>query len=184
MREETEMRDKHMAEEYLDSLKKTANRKKRELQKEKENLERQIRENKRQSDQIKPDKNANYDLFTPRSAKPDQKEKKKQLAKEMEALAKRQEELEQQISDNRRNIADIRELELKFREVRSAEERAQQKENDKVEDEEKIDLQNILRRIELCYKLIDIDPVRCKLEMSEVMEYIQNQMEVYSDGEL
>ena len=38
-------------------------------------------------------------------------------------------------------------------------------------------MKNILNRVELCSRLIDIDPVRCRLELSSVMKILTDLIE-------
>ena len=38
-------------------------------------------------------------------------------------------------------------------------------------------MKNILNRVELCSRLIDIDPVRCRLELSSIMKILTDLIE-------
>lgn len=166
-----------MAEEYLNSLKENIYQKKKHLQKEKKKLEKQQLEMEQMIEQSKVEEEAGFDLFTPRSVKQDQKEKRKKLEKEIEELLRQKEKLNQQIAENNKDIESVREIEQKFHKMEKEERKtiAVETEQKDTEENEKecYNWEQILHRMELCYRLIDIDPVRCKLEMSGVMEQIQ-----------
>lgn len=166
-----------MAEEYLNSLKENIYQKKKHLQKEKKKLEKQQQEIEQLLEQSKAEEEAGYDLFTPRSVKQDLKEQRKNLEEQKEEVLRQKEQLNQQITENNKDIESVREIEQKFHEIENEEKKTitveTGKKNTEENEKECYSLEQILHRMELCYRLIDLDPVRCKLEMSGVMEQIQ-----------
>ena len=109
-------------------------------------------------------------------------EKKKRLQIEKKKLEKQHQKIEQLLElskaeENNKDIESVREIEQKFHEIEKEERKTIAVETEQKDTEEnKKECHNweqILHRMELCYRLIDLDPVRCKLEMNGVMEQIQ-----------
>lgn len=166
-----------MAEEYLNSLKENIYEKKKRLQIEKKKLEKQHQKIEQLLELSKEEEEAGYDLFTPRSVKQNLKEKRKKLEEQKEELIRQKDKLKQQITENNKDIESVREIEQKFHEIEKKERKTIAVETEQKDTEENkkecYNWEQILHRMELCYRLIDLDPVRCKLEMNGVMEQIQ-----------
>ena len=166
-----------MAEEYLNSLKENIYEKKKHLQIEKKKIEKQQQKIEQLLELSKAEEEAGYDLFTPRSVKQNLKENRKKLDEQKDELIRQKDKLNQQITENNKDIESVREIEEKFHEIEKEERKTIAVETEQKETEENTkecyNWEHILHRMELCYRLIDLDPVRCKLEMNGVMEQIQ-----------
>ena len=171
-----------MKDEYVDHLKTEFGTKKKKIEEEKCKLEKAIRENEQRMEQFQPEKVTGYDLFTPRSVRLEEKKKIQELKEEKENLVEQEKYLNQQLEENERNVVCIQKVEQKFRIMEKDEENREQRDNEEKQNKEV--LEKILRKVELCYRLIDIDQNRCKLEMTGVMEQLQSEIRTTIEPEI
>lgn len=172
-----------MISEYLKKFQSELMENKDEIHKSVQKLELQIKENKAFIKLLKEENDSNYESFSPRDVNPKGKEQIRQLEDQQKLLkeeldAKKKEyvsctaklnelneaisELEQKINDSDSNISDDI-FRLKLLETQENE---RQRISRELHDSTVQNLTSLVHKTELCSKLIDMDKVRCKLELN------------------
>ena len=114
-----------------------------------------------------------YEAFTPRSVIPNNKKKIDELLEEQKKIKDKIQKL------NNRYF----ELESKLNEVKDIIQEAEKENEQEQINKNKLNslptekLRYLLHKTELCYRLIEIDPIRCKLELSSVLKMINDIMD-------
>ena len=172
-----------MISEYLKKFQSELMSNKEEIHKSVEALELQIKENKACIKLLKEENDSNYESFSPRDVNPKGREQIQHLEDQQKLLqeqldtrkkeyvsciAKLDElneaiaELEQKINDSDSDISDDI-LRLKLLETQENE---RQRISRELHDSTVQNLTSLVHKTELCSKLIDMDKVRCKLELN------------------
>lgn len=172
-----------MISEYLKKFQSELITNKEEIHKSIQTLELQIKENKAFIKLLKEENDSNYESFSPRDINPKGREQIQHLEEQQELLqeqldTKKKEyasciaklnelneviaELEQKINDSDSDISDDI-FRLKLLETQENE---RQRISRELHDSTVQNLTSLVHKTELCSKLIDMDKVRCKLELN------------------
>jgi two-component system sensor histidine kinase DegS len=155
-----------MISEYLKKFQSELMSNKEEIHKSVEALELQIKENKAFIKLLKEENDSNYESFSPRDVNPKGREQIQHLEDQQKLLQEQLNEaiaeLEQKINDSDSDISDDI-LRLKLLETQENE---RQRISRELHDSTVQNLTSLVHKTELCSKLIDMDKVRCKLELN------------------
>lgn len=176
-----------MVIEYLQQIKDSYFEQKHALEKQLNLLEIQLKENTGMIKMLEETNDSCYELFTPRNVNSKNKAKINELMEEQKSINESIENLKNSIKEYSSKIEQLDQIvEEENREIEIVQEytKAMTQQNIVSEDEKEssednlIDsMMNILNRVELCSQLIDIDPVRCRLELSSVMKILTDLIE-------
>lgn len=182
-----------MTREYLEKIQSGLVEKKIELEKESINLENAIKENTKFIQLLDETNDPNYESFTPRTVNVRNKEKIQELKDQIKEFSEKKKELSFRIEENQMQLDECRAI-IKYEKDRDSlnEEKAEESNADyklkyleaqeverqriarELHDSTVQDLTGMLHKIELSRKVMDVDPQRCKLELSNVSEHIKN----------
>lgn len=177
-----------MVIEYLQQIKDSYFEQKHALEKKLNLLEIQLKENTGMIKMLEETNDSCYELFTPRNVNSKNKAKINELMEEQKSINESIENLKNSIKGYSSKIEQLDQIvEEENREIEIVQEYTEAmtlqnivSEDEKIESSEDnlLDsMMNILNRVELCSKLIDIDPVRCRLELSSVMKILTDLIE-------
>lgn len=177
-----------MVIEYLQQIKDSYFEQKHALEKQLNLLEIQLKENIRMIKILEETNDSCYELFTPRNVNSKNKAKINELIEEQKTINESIENLKNSIKEYSSKIEQLDQIvEEENREIEIVQEYTEAmtlqnivSEDEKIESSEDnlLDsMMNILNRVELCSQLIDIDPVRCRLELSSVMKILTDLIE-------
>lgn len=176
-----------MVIEYLQQIKDSYFEQKHALEKQLNLLEIQLKENTEMIKMLEETNDSCYELFTPRNVNSKNKAKINELMEEQKSINESIENLKNSIKEYSSKIEQLDQIvEEENREIEIVQEytKAMTQQNIVSEDEKEssednlIDsMMNILNRVELCSQLIDIDTVRCRLELSSVMKILTDLIE-------
>lgn len=175
-----------MVIEYLQQIKDSYFEQKHALEKQLNLLEIQLKENTGMIKMLEETNDSCYELFTPRNVNSKNKAKINELMEEQKSINESIENLKNSIKEYSSKIEQLDQIvEEENREIEIVQEytEAMTQQNIVSEDEKKSSednlhgMKNILNRVELCSQLIDIDPVRCRLELSSVMKILTDLIE-------
>ena len=177
-----------MVIEYLQQIKDSYFEQKHELEKQLNLLEIQLKENTGMIKMLKETNDSCYELFTPRNVNSKNKAKINELMEEQKSINESIDNLKNSIKEYSSKIEQLDQIvEEENREIEIVQEYTEAmtqqnivSEDEKMESSEDnlIDsMKDILNRVELCSRLIDIDPVRCRLELSSIMKILTDLIE-------
>ena len=176
-----------MVIEYLQQIKDSYFEQKHALEKQLNLLEIQLKENTGMIKMLEETNDSCYELFTPRNVNSKNKAKINELMEEQKSINESIENLKNSIKEYSSKIEQLDQIvEEENREIEIVQEYTETmtQQNIVSEDEKKSSednlfdsMKNILNRMELCSQLIDIDPVRCRLELSSVMKILTDLIE-------
>lgn len=177
-----------MVIEYLQQIKDSYFEQKHALEKKLNLLEIQLKENTGMIKMLEETNDSCYELFTPRNVNSKNKAKINELMEEQKSINESIENLKNSLKEYSSKIEQLDQIvEEENREIEIVQEYTEAmtlqnivSEDEKIESSEDnlLDsMMNILNRVELCSKLIDIDPVRCRLELSSVMKILTDLIE-------
>lgn len=176
-----------MVIEYLQQIKDSYFEQKHALEKQLNLLEIQLKENTGMIKMLEETNDSCYELFTPRNVNSKNKAKINELMEEQKSINESIENLKNSIKEYSSKIEQLDQIvEEENREIEIVQEytEAMTQQNIVSGDEKKSSednlldsIKNILNRVELCSRLIDIDPVRCRLELSSVMKILTDLIE-------
>ena len=177
-----------MVIEYLQQIKDSYFEQKHGLEKQLNLLEIQLKENIGMIKMLEETNDSCYELFTPRNVNSKNKAKINELMEEQKSINESIENLKNSIKEYSSKIEQLDQIvEEENREIEIVQEYTETmtlqnivSEDEKIESSEDnlLDgMKNILNRVELCSQLIDIDPVRCRLELSSVMKILTDLIE-------
>ena len=176
-----------MVIEYLQQIKDSYFEQKHALEKRLNLLEIQLKENTGMIKMLEETNDSCYELFTPRNVNSKNKAKINELMEEQKSINESIDNLKNSIKEYSSKIEQLDQIvEEENREIEIVQEytEAMTQQNIVSEDEKKSSednlldsIKNILNRVELCSQLIDIDPVRCRLELSSVMKTLTDLIE-------
>lgn len=184
-----------MVIEYLNQIKESYIEKQLELKKQLNSFDIELKENIEMINLLEETNDSCYELFTPRNVNSKNKKKIEELLIEQKKIEESIENTKISLEECKNKIEQLNQvIEEENNEVKIVNEHyesiKEQSESDIEKDDSDADLtddmninsdnlkndnlKDILNRVELCSRLIDIDPVRCKLELSSVMKLIAN----------
>ena len=175
-----------MVIEYLQQIKDSYFEQKHALEKQLNLLEIQLKENTGMIKMLEETNNSCYELFTPRNVNSKNKAKINELMEEQKSInesienlknikeySSKIEQLDQIVEEENREIEIVQE----YTEAMTQQNIVSDDEKESSEDNLLDGIKNVLNRVELCSRLIDIDPVRCRLELSSVMKILTDLIE-------
>lgn len=176
-----------MVIEYLQQIKDSYFEQKHGLEKQLNLLEIQLKENIGMIKMLEETNDSCYELFTPRNVNSKNKAKINELMEEQKTINESIENLKNSIKEYSSKIEQLdqiveeenREIEIvqEYTETMSQQDIVSKDERESSEDNLLDSMKNILNQMELCSRLIDIDPVRCRLELSSVMKILTDLIE-------
>lgn len=176
-----------MVIEYLQQIKDSYFEQKHGLEKQLNLLEIQLKENTGMIKMLEETNDSCYELFTPRNVNSKNKAKINELMEEQKSINESIENLKNSIKEYSSKIEQLdqiveeenREIEIvqEYTETMTQQNIVSEDEKESSEDNLLDSMKNILNRLELCSQLIDIDPVRCRLELSSVMKILTDLIE-------
>lgn len=176
-----------MVIEYLQQIKDSYFEQKHALEKQLNLLEIQLKENTGMIKMLEETNDSCYELFTPRNVNSKNKAKINELMEEQKSINESIENLKNSIKEYSSKIEQLdhiveeenREIEIvqEYTEAMTQLNIVSEDEKESSEDNLLDSMKNILNRVELCSQLIDIDPVRCRLELSSVMKILTDLIE-------
>ena len=177
-----------MVKEYLQQIKDSYLEEKHTLEKQLKSSEIELKENIEMIKMLEESNDSSYELFTPRNVNSKNKTKINELMEEQKSIIDSIENLKNSIKEYADKIEQLDEvMEEENREIEIVQEytEAMTQQNIVSEDEKKESsednlfngMKDVLNRVELCSRLIDIDPIRCRLELSTVMKMLTNLIE-------
>lgn len=176
-----------MVIEYLQQIKDSYFEQKHALEKQLNLLEIQLKENTGMIKMLEETNDSCYELFTPRNVNSKNKAKINELMEEQKSINESIENLKNSIKEYSSKIEQLdqivkeenREIEIvqEYTEAMTQQNIVSEDEKESSEDNLLDSMKNILNRLELCSQLIDIDPVRCRLELGSVMKILTDLIE-------
>ena len=176
-----------MVIENLQQIKDSYFEQKHALEKQLNLLEIQLKENTGMIKMLEETNDSCYELFTPRNVNSKNKAKISELMEEQKSINESIDNLKNSIKEYSSKIEQLDQIvEEENREIEIVQEytEAMTQQNIVSEDEKESSennlldsMMNILNRVVLCSQLIDIDPVRCRLELSSVMKILTDLIE-------
>lgn len=176
-----------MVIEYLQQIKDSYFEQKHALEKQLNLLEIQLKENTGMIKMLEETNDSCYELFTPRNVNSKNKAKINELMEEQKSINESIENLKNSIKEYSSKIEQLdqiveeenREIEIvqEYTEAMTQQNIVSDNEKESSEDNLLDGIKNVLNRVELCSRLIDIDPVRCRLELSSVMKILTDLIE-------
>ena len=177
-----------MVIEYLQQIKDSYFEQKHALEKKLNLLEIQLKENTGMIKMLEETNDSCYELFTPRNVNSKNKAKINELMEEQKSINESIDNLKNSIKEYSSKIKQLDQIvEEENREIEIVQEYTEaMTQQNIVSEDEKIEssednlldgMKNILNRVELCSRLIDIDPVRCRLELSSIMKILTDLIE-------
>lgn len=176
-----------MVIEYLQQIKDSYFEQKHALEKQLNLLEIQLKENTGMIKMLEETNDSCYELFTPRNVNSKNKAKINELMEEQKSINESIENLKNSIKEYSSKIEQLDQIvEEENREIEIVQEytEAMTQQNIVSDDEKELSednlldgIKNVLNRVELCSRLIDIDPVRCRLELGSVMKILTDLIE-------
>ena len=176
-----------MVIEYLQQIKDSYFEQKHALEKQLNLLEIQLKENTGMIKMLEETNDSCYELFTPRNVNSKNKAKINELMEEQKTINESIENLKNSIKEYSSKIEQLdqivkeenREIEIvqEYTETMTQQNIVSEDEKKSSEDNLLDSMKNILNRLELCSQLIDIDPVRCRLELGSVMKILTDLIE-------
>lgn len=177
-----------MVIEYLQQIKDSYFEQKHALEKRLNLLEIQLKENTGMIKMLEETNDSCYELFTPRNVNSKNKAKINELMEEQKSINESIDNLKNSIKEYSSKIKQLDQIvEEENREIEIVQEYTEaMTQQNIVSEDEKIEssednlldgMKNILNRVELCSRLIDIDPVRCRLELSSIMKILTDLIE-------
>ena len=176
-----------MVIEYLQQIKDSYFEQKHALEKQLNLLEIQLKENTGMIKMLEETNDSCYELFTPRNVNSKNKAKINELMEEQKSINESIENLKNSIKEYSSKIEQLdqiveeenREIEIvqEYTEAMTQQNIVSEDEKESSEDNLLDGMKNILNRVELCSQSIDIDPVRCRLELSSIMKILTDLIE-------
>ena len=168
-----------MVIEYLEKIYQEMYERKVSLERDYKKTELLLKENAQFIDTLENSLDKNYESFSPRDINRESYEKIEALKEEKSIIEKDSEKLKERILNLTEHLVELEEVLQNLREST----REEKEKEVLIEEEDKIllhdsmvqSLTGMIHKIELCTKLMDVDKVRCKLElqnMSKTMKKI------------
>lgn len=170
-----------MVIEYLEKIYQEMYERKVSLERDYKKTELLLKENAQFIDTLENSLDKNYESFSPRDINRESYEKIEALKEEKSIIEKDSEKLKERILNLTEHLVELEEVLQNLRE-------STRKEKEKevlIEEEDKIllrdsmvqSLTGMIHKIELCTKLMDVDKVRCKLELQNMSKTMKKMIE-------
>lgn len=181
-----------MTEKYLEKIEQDLLERKIDLDKQKIQLDNAMKENTQFIQLLDESNDPNYEAFTPRTVNVRNKEKISELKEEQKTILVKINQLEIDLDDTLQRLNECRAI-IKYEKDKAncvateekydasyklklleAQENERQRIARELHDSTVQDLTSMLHKIELSTKVMEVDPKRCKMELSNVSENIRN----------
>lgn len=158
-----------MIEKYLEKLHQELYEKKLNLEQESQRLKVDLNNNIKFVETLRESLDENFESFSPRKVDEDKHIEIESLIEEQTKIYEKIEKLQIKIRDLDTKID---ELDGVLKNIHQNQEPivVPLKQDENIKNNLVLDFENILNKIEICNKLIDIDPIRCKLELQVIEE--------------
>lgn len=178
---------------YLEKLQTESLDRKLAIEKEEAALRCKLKENQEFTRRLEEDNASSYELFTPRSAGLRNKEDLQKLKYERKLLTEQLDQKKAALDDSQKKLEEITQV---IREAKSVliskddyeemnqnryrlilletQENERQRISRELHDSTVQNLTGLVHKADLCSKLIDIDPIRCKLELSVMAKTLRD----------
>ena len=176
-----------MVSEFLKELQILYNEKDDYLRKQVKSLQLTLKENTEFVKILESEEDKTYESFSPRKLYSKNQDKIESLNSESKNICEKINNLKLEIEKNMENIQRINTVITEFDEIlekasfydenqigisKSGESCCDDLSIKKYEFDFRNQMMNVMNQLELCSKIIDLDPVRCKMEISSAMEII------------
>ena len=170
-----------MVIEYLEKIYQEMYERKVSLERDYKKIELLLKENAQFIDTLENSLDKNYESFSPRDINRESYEKIEALKEEKSIIEKDSEELKERILNLTEHLVELEEVLQNLREST----REEKEKEVLIEEEDKIllhdsmvqSLTGMIHKIELCTKLMDVDKVRCKLELQNMSKTMKKMIE-------
>ena len=168
-----------MSVEFLRKIYSELLQERSELELEQNNIVIKLKENEKYIKRFKKEEEENYDAFSPRNQNQDLKKSIDSFEKKNRMLLQRNEEIQMKLNELNEKIQgfDLVLKEEKNIKTSVKKNEKQKKKYRKLQENYKKDISSIIYKLEFCSQLIDIDPVRCKLELSSLIKILYEKIE-------
>ena len=146
------------------------------------------KENEKQMLRLKEEEMQNFDAFSPRKQKSNLKDTISNLEKENQMFHQKIEEMKEQKKKLDAEILKISSV-LKYFKENYMEKKdltlssKGKKKYQKLQERYQGELGELIHKIEFCFTLIDLDPVRCKIELSALLNHLYSKKEKREETE-
>lgn len=175
-----------MINEYLEKKHGELRKEKHALKEELRRIQIHIKENRKFIELLEQSEDPDIESFSPRAGNSKDKEKIKELQEEQKRLLQEEEEKQQALDvcrENEKELAAVKkEVQTeksagnaeKYRlKILEAQENERQRIARELHDTTVQDMTSLIHKTELCMKLVDLDPSRCKLELNVVSKILR-----------
>mgnify|MGYP004519264815 FL=1 len=180
-----------MVSEFLEELQTLYNEKDDYLRKQVKSLQLTLKENTEFVKILESEEDKTYESFSPRKLYSKNQDKIESLNIESNKICEKINNVKLEIEKNQENIQRIDTVITEYNEIlekvsfydenqtvnsKSSESCYDDQSIKKYEFDFRNQMMNVMNQLELCSKIIDLDPVRCKMEISSAMEIISKFM--------
>lgn len=162
---------------YLKNLDENYKKEEKEIKEELESLKAKEEKNTEVIKTLEKSQDSFYESFIPRDIHADEKKKMEELSAQQQQMENREKELTARLKVVQEKTKELSEVITEEEMQNKAEKEKEVERIEKIQTMPVQELENVLHRIELCARLIDIDPLRCRLEMSTVLKMLSNTIE-------
>lgn len=172
-----------MSVEFLKNLYSELLQEKSELELEQSNIVIKLKENEKYIKRLKIEEEENYDAFSPRNQNQDLKKSIHSFEKKKTLLLQKKEEVEEKLNEVNDKVQGFEHVFQEEKEEESSFKRSekQKKKCRKLRERHLNDLSNIIYKLEFCSQLVEVDPVRCKLELSSLIKMLYDKIDDNKD---
>lgn len=167
-----------MAADILKKIYSELLQEKAELELEQNSIVIKLKENEKYIKRLKTEEEESFDAFSPRNQNQELRKNINSFEKKSELLSQRNHEIEVKQNELNEKIQGLEQLfqdEKKEKDV--SEKRSRQKRKlRKLKEEYLKDLSFVLSKLEFCLRLVDLDPVRCKSELSFLIKALNEKV--------
>lgn len=151
---------------------------KAELELEQNSIVIKLKENEKYIKRLRTEEEESFDAFSPRNQNQDIRKNIDSFEKKSEILSQRNSEIEMKQNELNEKIQGLEQLfqEDKKEEDFSEKRSRQKKKFRKLKEEYLKDLSFVLSKLEFCSRLVDLDPVRCKSELSFLIKALNEKV--------
>lgn len=137
-----------------------------------------LKENEKYIKRLRTEEEESFDAFSPRNQNQDIRKNIDSFEKKSEILSQRNSEIEMKQNELNEKIQGLEQLfqEDKKEEDFSEKRSRQKKKLRKLKEEYLKDLSFVLSKLEFCSRLVDLDPVRCKSELSFLIKALNEKV--------
>lgn len=168
-----------MSVEFLKNIYSELLQQKSELELEQNNIVIKLNENEKYIKRFKKEEEENYDAFSPRNQNQDLKKKIASFEKKNRLFLQRKEEIKKELTEIDLKIQGFYAVFKEEKMVKSSfkKNEKQKKKFRKFQETYIKDISSIISKLEFCSQLVDVDPGRCKLELSSLIKMLSGKIE-------